>query len=434
MTAPARTSAADAARPAIAVFALAAAARLAYLAVAPPGHAGVYWDLSTSLLQHGTLTAGGVITTEYEPLYPIFLAAARWVTFDHVRLVQALQAIVAAAGAVVLAWLGEALTGRRRIGLIAAVLYAIDPLLVRHAADPTESTLVVVLLLVSTYAFVTARTASRSAVAGAAFGLLVVARAMTLPIMLLGVPLLVAERRAGRALALALTALVVASPFALRNYRLYGRLLPTRSGINLFVGNSVYASGLLPAYSPDILQPYADGLVASERPELAGGAPADQVAADDWLSRRAWEEMRGDPARTIWLKIRNVGYFFSPRLVPSRLLLPETSIRLEPAGRFVVENSPPRPIVDQVVYAASYGAELVLACAGVYLRRRQFRRDAILWIVLATFVGVYAVYFPATRYRVPATFVLLLYAAVALDAWIAKAGLTGDPDRRESRA
>ena len=421
-------------RLAVAVFALAAATRLLYLAIAPPGHAGVYWDLSTSLLERGTLTAGGVTTTEYEPLYPLFLAAARWLTLDHVRLVQALQSIVGAAGAVLLLWLGEALTDRPHVGIVAAGLYAVDPLLVRHAADATESTLVLVLLLASTYIFATARTTARTLAAGILIGLLAVARTMTLPFAALAAILMAADRRPARALALALTALLVASPFALRNYRLDGRWLPTRSGVNLFVGNSEYSSGLLPAYSPDILQPYADAIVASERPDLAAGSPEQQAGKDDLLARRAWDEMRRHPGRTLWLKLRNVGYFFSPRLVPSRLLLPETRIHLETGGQFIVENSPPRPLVDEIVYTVSYGGELLLACAGVYLRRRALRRDAILWIALGTFAAVYAVYFPATRYRAPVSFVLLFYAAVALEGWIAKAGATSGPGRRESPA
>ena len=60
---------------------------------------------------------------------------------------------------------------------------------------------------------------------------------------------------------------------------------------------------------------------------------------------------------------------------------------------------------------------LALAVAGVWLRRRDIGRDAILWCVVVTFVAAHALYFPTTRYRVPMEFVLLFYAAVALDRW-----------------
>jgi uncharacterized membrane protein len=48
------------------------------------------------------------------------------------------------------------------------------------------------------------------------------------------------------------------------------------------------------------------------------------------------------------------------------------------------------------------------------MRRRDWRRDAILWSNAAVLILVHVVYFPATRYRAPMEFVLLFYAAVAL--------------------
>ena len=72
----------------------------------------------------------------------------------------------------------------------------------------------------------------------------------------------------------------------------------------------------------------------------------------------------------------------------------------------------------QVIYAVSYTPVLALAIAGVWLRRRDIRRDAILWCVVVTFVAAHALYFPTTRYRVPIEFVLLFYAAVAIERWM----------------
>ena len=116
--------------------------------------------------------------------------------------------------------------------------------------------------------------------------------------------------------------------------------------------------------------------------------------------------------------MRNVLYFFSPRLVPYHEPTAATTIQLGKDGTFTVQNSPTRPAVDQIVYAISYTPVLALAVTGVWLRRRDVSRDAILWCVMATFVVVHAVYFPATRYRAPVEFVLLFYAAVTLDRWL----------------
>jgi hypothetical protein len=58
---------------------------------------------------------------------------------------------------------------------------------------------------------------------------------------------------------------------------------------------------------------------------------------------------------------------------------------------------------------------LALAAMGLWLRRGELPGDVVLWAIVATFVVVHAIYFPTTRYRVPIEFVLLFYAAVALD-------------------
>lgn len=57
---------------------------------------------------------------------------------------------------------------------------------------------------------------------------------------------------------------------------------------------------------------------------------------------------------------------------------------------------------------------LVGCAAGVYLRRRELGRDAILWAIFVTFAIVNAFYVPATRYTAPMQFVLIFYTAVAL--------------------
>jgi len=57
---------------------------------------------------------------------------------------------------------------------------------------------------------------------------------------------------------------------------------------------------------------------------------------------------------------------------------------------------------------------LVGCAAGVYLRRRELGRDAILWSIFATFATVNAFYVPATRYTAPMQLLLMFCFAVAM--------------------
>jgi hypothetical protein len=170
--------------------------------------------------------------------------------------------------------------------------------------------------------------------------------------------------------------------------------------------------------------------VLDQRGGISGPrSPARERAEDAAYTRLAIAHMAADPLGTLTLKLRNVWYFFSPVLTPSRDPTAENVFHPGAQGQFTIENSRPRPAVDRIAYTASYVPVAALALAGVWIRRRDLRGAAILGSVVATFAVVHAVYFPTTRYRAPMEFVLLSYAAVALDrsiSWPGSACSRGD--------
>ena len=394
---------------------LAALLRLAYLFVVHPPFESVYWDLATSLLRDGSLAVDGHAVTDFEPLYPIFLAAARLVSRDHVLIVQMFQAVMASAGTIYSYRLVHALTSRRQVAVIAASLYALDPLLVRQAAAPAESALVTMLLIVFTYCFVASDTTASMLRAGLALGLVILTRMMTAPLAGFSLALLILQRRFRAAFALTVAVLVLLLPFSMRNRSLNGSWWPTRSGLNLYIGNSPYTAVLLPDYDLDILEDHAAELIAADLSQFPRDSPEFNRAADVLLTRHSVDYMMEDPLRSLRQKALNCLYFFSPRLVPYYVRTPETRAVIDRSGHVVVENPKRRPIAEHIAYSAFYAPVLVAALMGVCIRRRHLRQDALLWCVVANFVAIYALYFPATRYRAPMEFVLLLYAAVALE-------------------
>ena len=399
------------------LFLLAALPRLAYLCVARPFFTGVYWAAAGGLLYDGSLAVEGTKTTALEPLYPLFLAVSRFLARDHLFLVQVFQVAIASLGAVYLYRLAEVLTGRPWLAAISAFFYAVDPLLVRQAGGGSDLALATTLLVAFSYVFVSATTTAGAAVAGVLLGLVVLTRTMAVPLVALGAGVLIADRRHPAALAMAVAAVVLIVPFPIRNHSVDGSWWPTRSGLNLFEGNSPYTPALLPTYDLDILAEQSESFVAHERPDLSAAAPEYEHLVDIFLTRRALAYMAERPLRTLYQKMWNVAYFFSPRLVPFRVSTPDTRLAIGPTGRVTVENSAPRPLVEEITYSVFHSFVLVTALIGVYLRRHNLRRDAILWCVAATFVAVHVMYFPATRYRGPMEFVLLFYAAVTLERW-----------------
>ena len=322
---------------------------------------------------------------------------------------------MASAGAVYLYKLAFALSGKRRVGIVAATLFGVYPLLVHHSIDGTESALLTTLLIAFAYHFVTMRTMVDAATAGGWLGLVTLTRAVAWPLLL--VAPIAAARSGRRAIVMAGAAVLVLLPYAIRNYTLNGAIVPARAGINLLIGNSEYSAGVIADYGPGVLLPYAESRIAAEGLVDVTRTPEVEQRRDAAYRRLALAEIREHPWDTLVLKIRNVFSFFSPVLVPHRETTAATEIVLGEEGRSTVVGSISRPLSYRLIYTVSYSAVIALAAVGVYGRRHDLATDAILWCILLTFAAVYAVFFPATRYRVPVDFVFLFYAAVGLDTF-----------------
>jgi hypothetical protein len=403
------------------LFGLAILPRVLYLLVSRPSFELFHWSVADLLLQHGAFRDLEGPLTEFDPLYPVFLAFGRLLCGDRPIAIQLLQIAVDSLGAVGLYRLTDMLTGARRAALVAAALYAFYPLLIRHAVVGDDAALLSVLLIGFSAAAVSAVSTRRAAIAGVCLGMAVLTRVAVAPIVVLAAAALALTRGGRPALACSLTAVAIVSPWLVRNYTVNGSFASTRGGVNLLHGNSRYAAALLPEYNLDLLgEPYAT-LVATRRPDLFGrGAEAE---LDRYYAALAWEEARTRPREAVRLMLAKVAYFFWPRLVPARVWTSEARITLLEDGGVRVSDSPPRPSHDQAVYTASYVAVAAAALAGVWMRRWILSRDLVLWCIVCSFVIIAMVFFPATRLRAPMEFVLLFYAAVAVDALLPRRGV-----------
>jgi len=397
------------------LFGVAAVARIAYLLIFQPTLESYYLGLADSLLTTGVLGFGGRPSASFEPAYPLFLAAARLVFGERTLLIQLLQASVAAAGAVLVYDLALQLSASRRTATAAAALFALHPLLIRQASAASDLPLTTLLLAGFALAFVRIRDARSAAGAGLLIGMAVLARSMVLPVVVLAAAILLVRRRRLHAAALTLVALAAIAPMMARTYALSGSLAPTRSGVNLYVGNSPHSAALLPTYDLDLLEPEAYERFVRAHPGVAEHGPAFDAAFDDFLTAVSVEHMAGHPARTIGQKLMNAAYLVSPRLVPLRISGRDTRVHIDDNGAARVVDSVARSPVE--VWSHAIAASLLLAgtVAGVTLRRAQLGRDAVLWAIAVTFVGVNAIYVPATRYTAPMLFVMMFYTAAAFD-------------------
>jgi hypothetical protein len=396
------------------LFGAAAVPRILYLLLFDPHFEGQYWALSDSLVRTGTFTIDEVPITDFEPLYPTFLAIARLLVGPSVVAVQLVQIACASLGAVLLFQLTSTLTGSRRPALIAALLFAANPLLIRHASSLTDSSLTTV-LLVGFAAASAARYGTRGAVLPAVWlGLAVLSRMTVLPIVILMAAIHTWRGQVRDAAVVAVIVALMVVPWMVRNHRANGAWWPTRSGLNLYIGNSPYTAALLPDHDLDLLEPVAYDQASVARPDLSPDSAEYASQIDTYLSTVSIAHMIESPVATVTQKLENMLFFVSPYLIPHYVTGPDTRVRIEPPDSAIVEDFVVRPRLQILSHAFSSSVVLVAAAAGVYLRRGKLAADAVLWAVFLSFVFVHAMYFPATRYRAPMEFVLFHYAGVAM--------------------
>jgi hypothetical protein len=321
---------------------------------------------------------------------------------------------VAAAGVVPLYFLTLRLTASHAAAAWAGALFAVHPLLVRQASAASDLALTTTLLAAAALTFLRIRDVRTAALAGVMIGVTVLTRSMVVPVVALGTAILLIERRRQHAATFVLAAVVVIEPMVLRNVLVSGSLSVTRSGVNLYIGNSSHTAALLPTYDLDLLEPEAYELFVRERPDVAPEHPRFAAEFDAFLTRRAFAHMAEHPLATLRQKLLNVTYLLSPRITPYEISGPDTRVRIDGDGVVRVDGALPRARVETVAYAVVTLVLLVGGAAGVYRRRHELRRDAILWSIFATFAIVNAFYVPATRYTAPMQLLLMFYSAVAI--------------------
>ena len=182
------------------------------------------------------------------PGYPVFLVAATLGDPSRVVLAKLANAVLGAAGAVLLAALSARLFRRRNVALATGAVAAVDPALVFTSADVQSEPLFILFLLVA--AFLLSVCLDRpSSNAGVLSGGALALAALTRPTALALIPFLavpLADRRwplrvrAHLAGSTVLGFVLLIAPWTIRNAVVYRELVPVSDlgAVNLYLGNS----------------------------------------------------------------------------------------------------------------------------------------------------------------------------------------------------
>ena len=367
------------------------------------------------------------------PGYPLFLAACYSAGLQSPKAIYAIQAVADSIACVLLALLGKRLFGEMA-GAISGWIAAFYPFFIYFTGMLLAETLFILGLVA--YILLLARCSDAlqtkikgligiAVAAGVLAGLLVLLRSSFLlfPFFLLpfwlwqswksaipGRPSAESGKNARPTRALAAWAVmivvmaVVMLPWVLRNYRLFGHVIPT----TLQVGESLYEAN----------SPHADGGPAMDRIDWVkerGGGPMGEYENNEFFKAAALRYVREHPGRFCRLAVEKFKRFWNP----------------------VPNYGPYRTPLYLVISLCASVPVFMLALVGIvkyaalWLRRprRSYPSQPANWrvaphrfpLLLAPIIyqtGLHVVFVGSVRYRIPVMpFVILLAAAGAEAVW-----------------
>ncbi|MFQ5424285.1 MAG: ArnT family glycosyltransferase [Phycisphaerae bacterium] len=353
----------------------------------------------------GAVPADGIVWAGTDPLYPAILAAGLRLGLagggdvrGMMRFGRAVNVLFGTAAVGLLALIGRRLGGEG-IGLIAAALLAVDPIIVFFHGLVLTETCFVMLLLTCVYFMVRldgCRGTRWAVLGGAALGLAILARSSSLLLPLVLLPLVWC--RAPRPLRPRVAALflgacgLLLAPTVVRNYRLSGRLVPVRTGSG---------ASLLEAWGP-----WADGGPGMDRiryPTFSDNADEFERDRIAWDAALAWAGAHtGRVAALAWNKLRRTW-----------------------------SVTPNAPGYSSTAYTAfgwlTVAPVFAAAIVGIVCWRRRPWALALLLTPAAYFTLLHMVFVGSVRYRIPAMPGVFLLAAAGVQTLWRRSGRGAAP-------
>ena len=282
------------------------------------------------------------------------------------------------------------------VGLIAAAILAVDPIQIFFCGLILTETLYTCLLLAAIYCMVRQKHGRAwvwAAACGVMMGLATLTRSSHLFLNLLLIPMIAAwvigdwRRRLAHVAIVALALIVTVSPNVVRNYRLFDKIVLTRSG-----------SG---ASMLEGLGPWADGGPGMDRISYpAFAATANEFERDATCRDAALKWARENPAQTLRLAWTKLCRTWSPTI-----------------------NAPgyDRPMYAMIGWLTAVPVYLLIVI-GAWRARYNFRNVTLLLSPAAYYTLVHMIFVGSVRYRTPAMPMLFVLAGVGAMALYERLG------------
>lgn len=403
-----------------------------------------YDEYALNLLETGVYgRENGVPDAGLPPLYSYVLAVIYGVFGRHYLAVGALHIFFDALSIALLYDIGRRLFPRPPqqgdiIGAIAGLFFALYPYLVFQNLTLNDTALWILLLHLFLWLLIQLReraTLDRAALmlaiaAGITLGVSVLARALLPPLAMLAALWFLLRLSARdallRLLPVALVSLLVPLPWLVRSYQVYGGFVPIalNSGENIFQGNNPYAAAIFRAG-------YDAQWIA---PPINAPPKDDPLRRNAHLAEAGWRYLRENPAVVPDLMLRKLLVYWNPQVTPLRNLRAGEKLSVDETGEVAIvtgegshvglsaanaayQDDSLFNIFGRNLHLVYFGGLWLLAIAGAWLSRCEWRTLSLLFFVQISQTLVYLLFHPSTRYRSPTDPLLFVFSAVAV-VWV----------------
>lgn len=327
-----------------------------------------------------------------------------------------------------------------RIGALAGLFFALYPYLIFQNLTLNDTALWILLLHLFVWLLLRLReresldrgTLLLAAVAGVVLGIATLARALLPALALLAAVWFLFKlswtQTLLRLLPVALISLMVLLPWLMRSGRIYGDFVPIalNSGENIFQGNNPHSAAVFRAgYDVQWL---------TAPPDLP--PITEPVRRNNALAAAGWRYLREHPAAIPELLLIKLQVYWNPQVTPLRNLREGERLTVDEGGEVVIISGERSQIgvtaanaayqdeglfnvVGRAVQLLYFGGLLLLAVAGAWLSRREWRMLTLLLFIQLSQTLMYLVFHPSTRYRSPTDPLLFVFSAYAL-LWVAE--------------
>ena len=326
------------------------------------------------------------------------------------------------------------------IGALAGLFFALYPYLIFQNLTLNDTALWILLLHLFVWLLVRLReratsdrgTLALSVAAGLTLGVSLLARALLPPLAILAALwfLLTLSWRETlrRLLPLALVSLLIPLPWIMRSYGIYGGFVPIalNSGENIYQGNNPYAAAVFRAgYDVQWLTPPVDA------------PPKDQpLRRNAFLAEAGLRFLRENPLDALELTLTKLLVYWNPQVTPLNNLRQGEKLGIDANGAVVIVTGDGSHagvtaanaayqedglfnVVGRRLHVVYFGGLWLLAIAGAWLSRREWRMTSLLLFAQLSQTLAYLLFHPSTRYRSPTDPLLFAFSAVAV-VWVAR--------------